>query len=111
MNEYFLNKDGDSLERKYWEKFIKKEFPSYEKYWQKYIVPLTNRPHDVHFKTKEELEKINKGENDIFLAQLHYTVLKHLTRVFDILEHNRNHLETYCQKELQIIQDIIDDKL
>jgi len=31
--------------------------------------------------------------------------------VFDILEHNRNHLETYCQKELQIIQDIIDDKL
>ena len=31
--------------------------------------------------------------------------------VFDILEHNLNHLKTYCQKELQIIQDIIDDKL
>ena len=31
--------------------------------------------------------------------------------VFDILEHNLNHLEIYCQKELQIIQDIIDDKL
>ena len=31
--------------------------------------------------------------------------------VFDILEHNLNHLEIYCQKELQIIQDIIDDKI
>ena len=31
--------------------------------------------------------------------------------VFDILEHNFNHLEKYCKKELQIIQDIIDDKL
>ena len=31
--------------------------------------------------------------------------------VFNILEHNFNHLEKYCKKELQIIQDIIDDKL
>ena len=31
--------------------------------------------------------------------------------VFDKLEHNFNHTEKHCKNELQIIQDIIDDKL
>lgn len=86
MNDYKLYKAGDILEKKYWDKFIEKDFPSYERYWQVHITPLTNRPHNVHFKNKEELKKINKGENDVYLAQLHYTILKHLVRVFDILE-------------------------
>ena len=89
MSKYFLKEDGDGLERNCWEKFIKKDFPSYEKYWQKYVIPLTNRPANSHFKTKEELEKINKGENDVYLAQLHYTVLKHLSRVSEMLEFSK----------------------
>lgn len=86
MNDYKLYKDGDILEQKYWDKFIKKDFPSYERYWQEYIVNLTNRPFNVRFKNIEELKKINKCEHDVYLAQLHYTVLKHLVRVFNILE-------------------------
>ena len=31
--------------------------------------------------------------------------------VFDKLEHNFNHTEKHCKNEVQIIQDIIDDKL
>lgn len=85
MSKYFLIKDGDVLEQKYWNKFVEKDFPSYEKYWQIYIVPLTNRPYNKRFKTDEELKKIIKNDHDIYLAQLHYTILKHLGRVYDLI--------------------------
>lgn len=81
---YSLINDGDGIEKKYWKKFIQEQFPSYEKFWIKYVTPLTNRPDNIHFKTDEELRKIDKSAKDICIAQLHYSVLKHLARVFDI---------------------------
>lgn len=86
MEEYYLLKDGDYYEKKYWGRFIKQKFPSYEKFWQKYIVPITNRPKNIHIKTDIELKKIGKSKYDVQIAQLHYTVLRHLIRANKILD-------------------------
>lgn len=85
MENYRLAIDGDYFERQYWDLFIQKKFPNYEKFWLKYIVPLTNRPDDIHFKSDVELAKIGKSADDICIAQLHYSLLIHLIRTFDIL--------------------------
>lgn len=81
---YRLAIDGDDLERRYWGLFIKNQFPSYEKFWLKFVVPLTNRPTDIHFKNNSELAKIGKSESDICIAQLNYSILRHLIRCFQI---------------------------
>lgn len=84
MKNYSLALDGDQIEKEYWDKFIRIEFPSYERFWQKEIIVLTNRPKDIHFKTDPQLKKLGKSREDITLAQLHYTVLKHLARAYDL---------------------------
>jgi hypothetical protein len=75
---YRLETDGDYLEKFAWPNFLQSEFPSYEMFWQKHVVPLTNRPIDIHFKSDAELAKDGKNAEDIAIGQLHYTILKHL---------------------------------
>lgn len=88
---YSLIEDGDGVEKKYWNKFIQNQFSSYEKFWVKYVTPLTNRPVNIHFKTDGELKNLGKSANEICISQLHYSILKHLTRAFDIVNlHNIN---------------------
>jgi hypothetical protein len=84
MTTYRLALDGDSVEREYWSIFIQCEFPVYESFWQQHIVPLTNRPYNIHFKSVAELNTMNKTDNDVCIAQLHYTVLIHFIRVFHL---------------------------
>jgi hypothetical protein len=84
MKSYRLAIDGDSYEQKYWSLFIQNNFQGYEDFWIENIVPLTNRPTNIHFKTDQELAKIGKTANDICVAQLHYSILRHLARVFNI---------------------------
>jgi len=83
-SKYRLAIDGDYLECHYWGLFIKDQFPSYESFWLKFVVPLTNRPTDIHFKNNLELAKIGKSESDICIAQLNYSILRHLIRCFEI---------------------------
>lgn len=83
--QYRLAIDGDDFERHYWGQFIKNQFPSYEAFWMKFVVPLTNRPYDINFKTDAELKKINKTKADLCVAQLNYSVLTHLSRCFEVL--------------------------
>lgn len=94
---YTLNKDGDDFEKYYWNKFMKSKFPLYEKYWVANIVPLTDRPHGIHFKKSSDL--LNQGftDEDVCKAQLHYTILRQLVRTFEIL--------SYLKKESQTISD------
>jgi len=87
---YRLAVDGDNLERHYWGLFIKDQFPSYERFWLKFVVPLTNRPTNIHFKTDEDLAKINKSKSDLCIAQLNYSIIRHLICCFDILISLRN---------------------
>jgi len=84
MSNYTIEKDGDFLEQNYWPLFIKNIFSYYEKFWQKFIVPLTCRPNNIHFKEDVDLRVIGKSINDTWIAQLHYAVLFHLSRVYDL---------------------------
>lgn len=83
---YRLAIDGDDFERLSWNLFIKDQFPSYEAFWLKFVVPLTNRPNNVHFKTNAELAAIGKSELDLCVAQLNYSILRHLMRCFETLK-------------------------
>jgi hypothetical protein len=87
MESYTLKSDGDFLEQKCWSLFLKNEFPNYENFWISDIVQLTNRakdPRDIDFKNDQELRLIGKNEHDICIAQLHYSVLNHLSRAYEI---------------------------
>ena len=75
---------GDGYEQRYHPLFLHVEFPAYEEFWLRFIVPLTNRPNDIQFKTDAELAAIGRVPQDICIAQLHYSVLRNLVRAFDI---------------------------
>ncbi|NPV02020.1 MAG: hypothetical protein HPY53_11630 [Brevinematales bacterium] len=92
-HSYTLENDGDILEQQCWKLFLKDQFQNYEIFWIKHIVPLTNRPKNIHFKTNEELEKNGKTENDLCIAQLHYTTLRHLYSVFTIILNDQINLD------------------
>lgn len=81
---YSLSSDGDGYEQRYYHAFIKAEFVSYDTFWAKHIVPLTNRPVDIYFKTDAQLAATRKTAQDLCVAQLHYTVLRHLARAYEI---------------------------
>ena len=82
---YTLLRDGDSFEQHYWKEFVSTKFPSYEKYWVNHIVPLTNRPNSIHFKSSKNLLSQGFKDEDICKAQLHYTALRHLVRGYEII--------------------------
>ncbi len=84
-NHFSLEKDGDQLEKVYWPLFIKNEFPSYEKFWIKWVVPVTGRPKHINFRTTDELLAIGKSDSDVYNAQLFYSTLRHLIRSYQIL--------------------------
>jgi len=89
LGEYNLKQHGDYYEKKYLGRFIKRSFPSYEIFWKKYIVPITNRSvdiHDIHIKSDEDLKKIGRSQYDVQIAQLHYTVLRHLISAYSVLD-------------------------
>lgn len=89
MSAIALKTHGDLYERKYYDLFLKNEFPSYEIFWLTFIVPMTNRPHNIFFKSDDELAEMGLGGNEICIAQLHYSIAMHLSRVFDIKGRNR----------------------
>ncbi len=76
--EYRLAIDGDDREKRAWSLFLQSEFPSYERFWLKHVVPLTKRPASIHLKDDATLGAERKTDEDIAIAQLHYTILKHL---------------------------------
>lgn len=83
---YTLLQDGDGFEKHYWTKFLSTDFPKYEKYWSDRVVPMTNRPTNIHFKKSQELLQKGFTAEDVCKAQLHYTIFRHLVRAYEILE-------------------------
>ena len=47
---YTITHDGDGFEKLAWSSFLAAEFPSYETFWQRHVVPLSNRPSDIQLK-------------------------------------------------------------
>lgn len=84
--------DGDEFERQWWPQWTRDRFPSYETFWGARIVPLTYRVknrQNVHFQTTAELAPAGYTDEDVAIAQLHYTLLRHLGRVFELLDDAR----------------------
>lgn len=86
---FTIAEDGDEFEKGWWPQWTRDRFPSYQAYWVPRIVPLTHRVknrRNVHFQTSAELEAAGYTDEDVAVAQLHYTILRHLGRVFELLD-------------------------
>jgi hypothetical protein len=89
--------DGDDSEKLYWENFARERFPSYESFWLAHVVPVTNRGATdrlsrelrIRFRTDAELAADGLGPEDVAIAQLHYTLLLHVGRVWELLDQAR----------------------
>lgn len=105
---YSLSTDGDAYEQKYYQAFIGSEFTSYNSFWVKHIVPITNRPMDIHFKSNAQLAAVGKTDQDICIAQLHYTVLRHLARVYDIRQQGQVSIDDLTEGIVRLVgaQDV-----
>ena len=49
---------SDSLEQNAWRDFVATDWPSYETYWIRSVVPLTKRPLGITFRPK--VESVNR---------------------------------------------------
>lgn len=84
-----LINNGDKYEQEACSLFIKKKFPSYEIFWQKFIVQLTNRVeniNDINLTIDSKLqirfptENIEKIHERMVIFQLHYSALRMLLK-------------------------------
>jgi len=86
MTFYTLIYDGDPVEKHYYDLFVARDFPSYEAFWQQFVTPLSRRPIDIHLLDDEKLAREGKTAHDVCIAQLHYSVLLHLVRTYDLMQ-------------------------
>jgi hypothetical protein len=70
---YTLKQNGDSFEQKSWTLFLSSGFPSYERYWEANITPLTKRPANIHFKSSKDLQAVGFNGEDV--CRLNFTTL------------------------------------
>lgn len=112
--KYHIQNDGDRIEKICWNKFLIKHFPNYNEFWARKIVPLTNRPDNINFRTREQIKNLGFNDEDICIAQLHYSILRHLDRAFDLyfdlktLNHNDNSIYEFqeCLFHICSAQDL-----
>ena len=91
---FSIESDGDDWEKRYWEAFASERFRSYEDFWLAHVVPLTNRRATdrlsgdlrIRLRTDAELAADGRGNEDVAIAQLHYTLLLHVGRVWELLD-------------------------
>lgn len=70
-----------------WPLFLRAEFPQYEEFWQLFVVGLTGLvqdPSHVDLLSPRELRRVGRPEWHLTVAQVHYTTLLHLFRVFEL---------------------------
>ncbi|NVM30051.1 MAG: hypothetical protein HWN65_14505 [Candidatus Helarchaeota archaeon] len=72
---YRLREDGDEIEQSAWDLFIETNFPNYEVFWLKFIVPRTNRPTDIY--TDPDTDPDERK-----IMNLHYTVLANFYYIY-----------------------------
>jgi hypothetical protein len=97
---FTLEQHGDRVEHAAWPLFVHAEFPQYEEFWQVFVVALTGRVHDVReigFRPQQELVAEGRSEWHVEVAQLHYTTLLHLVRVFQLLERRVHDRDSFVE--------------
>ncbi len=94
IRTFQISADGDYFEKKGYGPFLQTKLPSYESFWQSFIVPITNRSfnvHDIGMKTDEDLnrqfpsEHINKAHERVIIAQLHYSAFRMMLRAYECI--------------------------
>lgn len=83
MSSHTLARDGDDFERAYWAAFVSVEFPSYADVWELVGKPLRDDPARVELRDSDERAG-QETERRIVVAQLNYSTLLHLGRVWEI---------------------------
>jgi len=81
--------DGDLIEQAWWPQWTRDHFPSYEAFWVSRVVPVTNWVKvrsDLRFRSDADIAGTGFTPEDVAIAQLHYTILVHLGRVFEQLD-------------------------
>jgi hypothetical protein len=84
-SETFLGAHGDINERLYWP-YLSQQFPNYETFWQKHVVPITKRIefppyHPEYIRAREGID-----EHLEEIAQTHYSVFMNLIQAHKRLE-------------------------
>lgn len=104
---------GDAIEKACWPLFLQSDFPSYQTFWQQKVVRVTTRPTGMGFKSDAELVKIACGPEDISLAQLHYTLLGHLSVAYNYRKISRLEAPdfTHAMIRLSSALDVADEIL
>lgn len=77
--EYRLKIDGDPIEKESWDLFVQTKFSNYEIFWQKFVVPRTNRPDNLYLKQEFLSEE---HENEALITQIHYSILLHFYYIY-----------------------------
>ena len=67
---FTLAEHGDGFEQIAWPAFLQREFPAYQEFCQRFVVPLTNRPRDVQLQNDTSLAALGKGPEDVAMAPM-----------------------------------------
>lgn len=73
------NWGGDKYEKLGWPIFGKAKFPNYETFWASFVVPLTNRPDNIHFKKSSDIKERE-------LAGIHYSIYYYFYKIYEALK-------------------------
>ncbi len=79
--EYSLKEHGDAAEKKGC-LVIQKDFPNYERFWAKFIIPMSRRPIDVQFRRNIDFDLQR-------VAMSHYTIFRNLLFVNEVIYSHR----------------------
>jgi len=88
---YNLTENGDKFEREAYPLFVQNQFPSYETFWRKFIIQLTNRVENINdinltidskLTERFPLDSIEKIHERMAISQLHYSVLRMLFKAY-----------------------------
>lgn len=82
LERYNLSQHGDHWEKKLWD-VVKTEFPAYEAFWRRYVVPLTNRVTAIQRSAQEWINprsEIEIGSDLDRMRIYHYSVFYYLAR-------------------------------
>lgn len=112
-----LFNNGDMYEREAYPLFVKTQFSSYEIFWQKFIVQLTNRiknTNDINLTIDSELqirfptENIEKIHERMVISQLHYSALRMLLKAHKQISQSAKDLDSLenCFSHLYSALDI-----
>ncbi len=83
MSSHTLARDGDDFEKAYWAAFASADFTSYADVWELVVKPLREDPGRVELRDSDEGAE-EDTEKRIVVAELNYSTLLHLGRVWEI---------------------------